>query len=551
MSVLDQASLVQIPSGYKAGTIFSQVPTDGTGDLTFARSTTATRVNPDGLIETMPPNVMENSEPTSTGAFKTGVTFQATDIFSWNGIYYGDNSARRIAFLAAAAVVGQTYTFSAFVKMADGSIPSVGDLATDDFRMWNGSATTNGLTIEDVGGDIYRCSVVRVATSTANNVAIEKQTYNSSKTFEASGFQQVLGSVPKTYYPTTDLLNYPRLDFTGGGCGKYLFEPQRTNTILSNSDYSNIWSNVGANPITDDAIQSPKDGVLAQKITVANSYGQHYFRQILNGHTVGEDYTFSVFAKAGELDSLTLRLFNGNDTNVIFDLTNGIITSGTNGKIEDYGNGWYRCSSYFVAQSTYLYPYLYILAGNAQGDGTSGMYWWNAQLEEGSYATSAIETESSSVTRTADTSSTSGLSSVIGQTEGTIMVDIDFPYWKSLFGVTFFDIGDSSDYIIAFSNPDKLLLRVAVGGSLQVSYAGSSGQLVSGSRYKIAIAYKENDFAIYLNGVSIHTDTSGTVPAMSVITQSWAGNYLGGIYNEIYLSKTRLTNTELIALTTL
>jgi hypothetical protein len=57
MSVLDQASLVAIPSGYKAGTIFSQVPTDGAGDLDYDCSTTSTRINESGLLKNVDINV--------------------------------------------------------------------------------------------------------------------------------------------------------------------------------------------------------------------------------------------------------------------------------------------------------------------------------------------------------------------------------------------------------------------------------------------------------------------------------------------------------------
>jgi len=53
MSTYDDASLIYYPSGYKASKAYSLKPTDGTGDLTFTRASTATRVNADGLIESV------------------------------------------------------------------------------------------------------------------------------------------------------------------------------------------------------------------------------------------------------------------------------------------------------------------------------------------------------------------------------------------------------------------------------------------------------------------------------------------------------------------
>ena len=49
----EKASLVQIPSGYKSGTLYSVVPNDADGDFDFTRASTATRVDENGLIETI------------------------------------------------------------------------------------------------------------------------------------------------------------------------------------------------------------------------------------------------------------------------------------------------------------------------------------------------------------------------------------------------------------------------------------------------------------------------------------------------------------------
>ena len=59
--LFNKASLVLVPSGYKAGKVYSQVPTDGGGDLTFTRASSATRVNSDGLIEKVRTNLFLNS----------------------------------------------------------------------------------------------------------------------------------------------------------------------------------------------------------------------------------------------------------------------------------------------------------------------------------------------------------------------------------------------------------------------------------------------------------------------------------------------------------
>jgi hypothetical protein len=58
MSVFyDLASLVLVPSGYKAEKVYAQKPLTADGQLTFSRASTATRVNASGLVETVSSNV--------------------------------------------------------------------------------------------------------------------------------------------------------------------------------------------------------------------------------------------------------------------------------------------------------------------------------------------------------------------------------------------------------------------------------------------------------------------------------------------------------------
>jgi hypothetical protein len=57
MSLFDEASLIVTPNAFKASKLYSIKPTDGSGDLSVVRATTATRVNSAGLIETVSANV--------------------------------------------------------------------------------------------------------------------------------------------------------------------------------------------------------------------------------------------------------------------------------------------------------------------------------------------------------------------------------------------------------------------------------------------------------------------------------------------------------------
>jgi hypothetical protein len=60
--LLNSASLVMIPSGYKEDVVYSQIPTDGSGDLSFTRASNGTRINSAGLVEVVAWNLAEQSE---------------------------------------------------------------------------------------------------------------------------------------------------------------------------------------------------------------------------------------------------------------------------------------------------------------------------------------------------------------------------------------------------------------------------------------------------------------------------------------------------------
>jgi hypothetical protein len=58
---------VHIKEGSSKGTLYSVLPSDGTGDFDFTRSGDATRINKEGLIETVGNNVPRLNYPLIDG----------------------------------------------------------------------------------------------------------------------------------------------------------------------------------------------------------------------------------------------------------------------------------------------------------------------------------------------------------------------------------------------------------------------------------------------------------------------------------------------------
>jgi hypothetical protein len=182
------------------------------------------------------------------------------------------------------------------------------------------------------------------------------------------------------------------------------------------------------------------------------------------------------------------------------------------------------------------------------------IYVWGRQLEASSYPTSYIPTTSASATRVADACFKTGISSLIGQTEGVAFIDFDFNGNYSSGGIIPFSLdGGAGNELYAWIQTNGTVIFEVYNAFVgQVVISGSIGAV---GRKKIAFAYKQNDFAVYLNGTQVGTDTSGTVPTMSrlFVGKYYANdtyNINAGI-NQTILFPTRLTNAELASLTTI
>mgnify|MGYP007053423483 CR=1 FL=1 len=80
-----------IPSGYKEDVVYSQIPTDGSGDLSFTRASNGTRINSAGLVEVCPWNLLEYSEDFSNATWgKVSATITANTTVAPNGTTTAD-----------------------------------------------------------------------------------------------------------------------------------------------------------------------------------------------------------------------------------------------------------------------------------------------------------------------------------------------------------------------------------------------------------------------------------------------------------------------------
>jgi hypothetical protein len=389
----------------------------------------------------------------------------------------------------------------------------------------------------------------------------------SLKPFNGSGDLTVVRNTTATRVNSNGLietvgLNVPRIDYSNGSCPSILVEPQRTNFALRSEEFNDAsWLLIGATTSSNVAI-SPSGTTNADELI---GDGTSTVVRIRRSASLSAGvHTFSCFLKSGT-DNFAFLEFSGfldisGTSTAFFDLANG--TTPTSGaSIENYGNGWYRCYisatiSLLDTSGTVGFRVVPNISANSfptVGDANGkSILAWGAQLEAGAYPTSYIPTTSASVTRNVDVIRKTDISSLIGQTEGTIFVGIyDYNFTPNNASPYFEIYADANNRIIILKNTsNQYQLVVRNGGVTQLSIATAS---ISGNS-KIAIAYKENDCVVYVNGVQVGIDTSVTIPTCSAV-------YLGAsivgvfvqkdVFNVAALWKERFTNAQLAQLTTI
>jgi hypothetical protein len=361
----------------------------------------------------------------------------------------------------------------------------------------------------------------------------------------------------------------PRLDYTNSSCPKILLEPQRSNLNIQSQTYDDAaWDKLDV--ITTGYVNQlvAPDGTTTADLAIPNTTSASYHgfqlssgRPSLSGSTV---YTYSVFAKANGYSKIRVQNFS-QGARAQFDLSTGTLInqSGTTSTfITPYGNGWYRVG-FTYTQATTQSSYWHNLVINSDdisnvapaawaGNGISSVAFWGSQIEQGAYQTSYIPTTSAAVTRLADAASKTGISSLIGQTEGTIFweVDIKIPTATALEAIVNIDGGSFGNTFYIYQSASTFAAEVFVSSASQAYF--TKGSITAGV-YKCALAYANNNTAFFINGVQVgNTDTSCSVPATSRIQMGQTALSSDTSWTkQLLLFKTRLTNAQLAELTTL
>ena len=497
MALIDKASLLMVPSTYEDGTLYNVLPSgnkapDETGshngydqtraDFTFSRGSNlaATRVNASGLIEKGRENLLTYSNDFSNAAW---TKVNATLTSGQTG-YDGTNNAWKISSSASGSsqiFMGGSNTnlktHSIYAKAGSVDVFKIWVGSNKEFNLSNGTTSSSNSKITDVGNGWFRCEVFDVFSN--YNPFFTATTAGDYIYIQNAQLEQGLVSTPYIETGSTTaqagiLEDMPRINYDANGeNGALLLEPQRTNSI-ANSEYTDgsNWSNEGS--ITDEEntseTTSPEGLYNAVKLVSANATSEQWIQTTGVQTTNATDCTISCFVKKSDYDYFHIRFTGINGAfaagSVWFNIAEGSVGTKQTGilaDIKDYGNGWYRISATKEATATTTAGIRFQLASsdndyNVVGDGVKGTYIYGCQAEIGSHVSSYVPTYGSAATRGADSCSVTGVSDVIGQSEGTIYGEIDFQQTES--AARFIAIGDgtANNRISIFTNSSNNVL---------------------------------------------------------------------------------------------
>jgi hypothetical protein len=540
--------------GYnRAGNDYLPIP------ITMTRASLGTRVNPEGLVEDVE---LLGGEEIDCGDFSC-----ATPSTYWTevgnsslvvGDYQGRTSVANINISGTANsdriiqdfdyVSGVTYFISVDVYLVSGNFRVDTSNSFVPYDFINTSTTgswqtlTANFTATSTGTyQIWLRSSQQIAQFYVSNVSVKEVTKN----------------------------NLARVDYDGTA-SSLLVEPQRTNLIPYSEDFS-VWSGLIALSIGLNQGVSPNGLTEANLLSVGIDISATRHRLYnLYSFVSGDTYTYSLFAKKDEQDWFQL-MFSSTafdaQSYANFDLNNGVVGNtgtSTTANIIDYGSGWYKCSITCTATASVSTTYEVLTTNNTDSgrypsyQSTTAVnvcYLWGAQLEVGSYATSYIPNfgTSSGVTRVQDQYSKTGISDLINSEEGVLFVEMAALSDDLTFRtISLSDNTSSNRCVLRYGGTTNYInVLILSGGSTVFDNNYTLSEITDFN--KIAVKWKVNDFALWVDGFERATAAVGSAPIglsqLQLSNYDNSGNEFYGKVKQLQVFKTALTDDELTILT--
>jgi hypothetical protein len=277
----------------------------------------------------------------------------------------------------------------------------------------------------------------------------------------------------------------PRIDYTDSEDGVFLLEKAATNKIAYSEDFSEL--STGGNMTIESGFLAPDGTLNARKITCTDNTGL-----ISVGGVLAND-TRTIYAKTVSGTGTAQLLSHNSNTNNVFTIT----------------EEWQR----FELNSTpSVASNFYVIDFRDTAQTLTEVILWGAQSEANTHATSYIPTQGTIQTRVQETASGSGNSEVFNDSQGILYANIAALADDGTNRVLTLSNGGYSNSIRIqyYTTSNQLEFRVVSSGSAVVLQRFTISDVTLFN--KILVKYKLNDFAMWVNGFEVLTDTSGATP---------------------------------------
>ena len=312
----------------------------------------------------------------------------------------------------------------------------------------------------------------------------------------------------ETVAADTPRLDYPLTNGVVQDCPALLLEPSRANH-LTYSEFTNAdpvgWTlGFGTGTYEYDLVSYRGRGALKQTQTTTGRSYQYQNVTLLASTT----YTLSMYVDVS----------NSNITNSGEDIMHVLAddeTGDNTAEWQDIDTNTGRVSITFTTGSD---TSVQIRIGlGVTGDTLSSnqvLTYSMPQLEAGSYATSYIPTlQNQAETRSADVCNGSGTSAEFNTSEGVLFIECSL--FTNSGENNYFSIGDTTgtrDGVELHFRSESSRIRGIIYSNDSVTVNISTYSFNKTNNNKIAFKYKDNDFAIWVNGTEAATASSGAAP---------------------------------------
>ena len=487
--LLNKASIILTPTGYKAGTLYNVAPVvEPYEDFDFARASVASRVNSSGLVEMVGRTLSSELMPSvATIVNLLGGSITQISSNSYSSTSDGTTGSSLRPKFDFNTTSGKTYKL---VITPTGAITG-----TLNFDFYDGSSYLF---------QNYDFTTTKEIYFTDNGSVFGG--FDGTKTYSIASFTISIKEI-------IDTNNIPRISYdSNGDNGHILLEPTSTNLLPYSEDLLS-WINSGGNTLTS-GLTSPNGDTSAFSI-LSGSGASSRLVYITTLTAVNTQHTISTFVKqVNNYPTAYLRWGHSELANNIvtfnFDTETLTDVSGNNTDlfVESYNNGWYRIGFTFTTGSSITNQQIQI----NRGANVEAAYW-GLQIEALSFPTSYIPTlTGSTVTRATETATGAGSADLINSTEGVLYAEIEALENGGIDRII--SLSDETNNNLIYIRIDNTANRInsfARGGGGSYNILTVNG-VTQTNNNKIALAWDATNIRVWINGSESSSATINNLP---------------------------------------